>query len=227
MQDMKTYTAISLIAAVLLAALACPREAGAQDIANMPLYSVSTEGDTIYQCTIAEAKIYARLPKQRGRYWRKYYRDVENFGRTYPYALMAKQILMETDSTIFSEDFSRFKRERFIRSVEKDLFAKFEKPLRSMTVSQGRMLMKLIDREVGITSYNIIKDYKGGITAGFWQGVAKLFGSDLKKPYDKDGEDARLEELVEIWEAGEYEALYYSLFWKYPDFIPDSFSKDK
>ena len=93
-----------------------------------------------------------------------------------------------------------------------------------------RLLTTLIspdEGEVTVQGLDIIKDYKGGITAGFWQAVAKLFGSDLKKPYDKDGEDARLEELVGIWEAGEYEALYYSLFWKYPDFIPESFSYNK
>lgn len=222
----------STIAAVFLALLffACNcGELAAQNTGkdDFMQYIVEPDGDTVYISTLKTAKIYARIPKQKGSYWRKYYRDVQNFGKTYPYALMAKEILMETDSTIFSEDFSRAQREKFIRSIEKELFARFEKPLRSMTVTQGKMLMKLIDREVGITSYNIIKNYKGGITAGFWQAVAKLFGSDLKKPYDKDGEDARLEELVGIWEAGEYEALYYSLFWKYPDFIPESFSYNK
>lgn len=234
--EMKRHQTIPLFFTALLAMLLlhtaeCPAQnpkgTASQEKERRMAYYVEKNGDTVYYGTIEGAKIYAKIPKQRGTYWRRYYRDVQNFGKTYPYALMAKQILMETDSTIFSEDFTRIQRERFIRSVEKDLFARFEKPLRSMTVSQGKMLMKLIDREVGITSYNIIKDYKGGLTAGFWQGVAKLFGSDLKKPYDKDGEDARLEELVEIWNAGEYEALYYSLFWKYPDFIPEEFSKQR
>ena len=228
-EEMKNFSTITAVFLALLFFACNCGELAAQntDKDDFMQYIVEPDGDTVYISTLKTAKIYARIPKQKGSYWRKYYRDVQNFGKTYPYALMAKEILMETDSTIFSENFTRTQREKFIRGVEKELFARFEKPLRSMTVTQGKMLMKLIDREVGITSYNIIKDYKGGITAGFWQAVAKLFGSDLKKPYDKDGEDARLEELVGIWEAGEYEALYYSLFWKYPDFIPESFSYDK
>ena len=83
-----------------------------------------------------------------------------------------------------------------------------------MTVSQGALLMKLIDREAGKSSYMIIKDYKSGIAAGFWQGIAKLFGSDLKKPYDPNGDDVATEELVRIWEAGEFPALYFSIFWE-------------
>lgn len=226
---MKRYLIILITAAAFLTFAPGVTESAAQNVENdsyMPYY-VTDDGDTVYYGKLEAARVYAKLPRQKGSYWRKYYRDVENFGKTYPYALMAKEILMETDSTIFAEGYSRLKREKFIRGVEKELFAKFEKPLRGMTVNQGKMLMKLIDREVGITSYNIIKDYRGGIAAGFWQGVAKLFGSDLKRPYDPDGEDARIEELVEIWEAGEYEALYYSLFWKYPDFIPEPSSNQR
>lgn len=203
---------------ILLLAASCAAESYAQDSSHVLKYYVSGK-DTIFFDSIPAA--YVRQPRRKGAYWRKYYRDVHNFGKVYPYALAAKEILKEADSTIVTDDLKRMKREKYLRSVEKELFAKFEKPLRNLTVSQGKMLMKLIDREVGITSYNIIKDYRGGITAGFWQGVARLFGSSLKNPYDPDGEDARLEELVGIWEAGEYPDLYYSLFWKYPDFIPD------
>lgn len=183
--------------------------------------------DTIFYDVIPEVRVYAKMPKMKGRYWRKYYRDVHNFGKTYPYALIAKDIIKEADSTILARNMNKLQREKYLRKVQSDLFKQFEKPLRNLTISQGKMLMKLIDREIGITSYNIIKDYRGGIAAGFWQGVAKLFGSSLKDPYDKDGEDAALEELVHIWEAGEYEELYYSLFWKYPDSIPYMSSKDK
>lgn len=212
-----------IITLILLFAGAGAENASSQtrkdkDINVMKFYK--TGKDTVYCDSIPAVRVYAKMPKMKGSYWRKYYRDVHNFGKTYPYALMAKEILLEADSTIFTDNLSRIKKEKYLRSVEKELFKRFEKPLRNLTISQGRMLMKLIDREVGITSFNIIKDYRGGITAGFWQGVARLFGSDLKKPYDKDGEDARLEELVHIWEAGEYEQLYYSLFWVYPDFIP-------
>ena len=104
--------------------------------------------------------------------------------------------------------------------VQKELFDVFEKQMRSMTVSQGALLMKLIDREVGKSSYDIIKDYKNGMAAGFWQGVAKIFGTDLRKPYDPEGEDALTEELVHIWEAGDFQAFYFAIFWQDPPQLP-------
>lgn len=172
--------------------------------------------DTILVDEIRASKVFAKLPRQKGKQWRKYYRLVHNFSKTYPYALAARKIIDNTDQTIEDKDLKRLKKDRYINQVQDELFELFEEPVKKLTVSQGALLMKLIDREVGRSSYNIIKDYKSGITATFWQGVAKLFGSDLKKPYDPYGEDAMIEELVQLWEDGDFEALYFSLFWKEP-----------
>lgn len=172
--------------------------------------------DTTYIGELPAARIYSKLPKQKGREWRKYYRLVHNFSKTYPYALAAKKLVREVDSTIAARGLSRGKRDKYIAEKQKELFADFETQLRNLTISQGALLMKLIDREVGKSSFLIIKDYKNRMAAGFWQGVAKLFGSDLKKPYDPAGEDKAVEELVTLWETGEFEGLYYSLFWKFP-----------
>lgn len=177
---------------------------------------IVTGKDTVYVGNIPAARVYQKLPRQKGREWRKYYRLVYNFSKVYPYALVARHLVHEADSTIAADNLRRGRRERYINDIQKELFDAFEKPMRDLTVSQGALLMKLIDREVGKSSYNIIKDYKNGLAAGFWQGVARLFGTDLKKPYDPDGEDKPIEELVQKWENGEFEGLYYSLFWKYP-----------
>lgn len=176
--------------------------------------------DTIYIDHIRASKVYSRLPKMKGREWRKYYRLVHNFSKAYPYALVAKKLVIEADSTIAAEKLKGAKREKYISKVQKELFDVFEGQMRSLTVSQGALIMKLIDREVGKSSYNIIKGYKSGITAGFWQGIAKIFGSDLKKPYDPEGEDKATEELVQIWEAGDFPAFYWSIFWKDPPEMP-------
>lgn len=172
--------------------------------------------DTIYISELPASKVYSRIPRQKGREWRKYYRLVHNFSKTYPYALAARKMVAVADSTMAADKLKKGKREKYINTVQKELFSVFEKPLRNLTVTQGALLMKLIDREVGKSSYNIIRDYKNGIAAGFWQGIAKIFGSDLKKPYDPEGEDAMTEELVKIWEAGDFPAFYFSLFWTDP-----------
>lgn len=176
--------------------------------------------DTVYLDEIRASKVYSKVPKQKGREWRKYYRLVHNFSKSYPYALVAKKLVSEADSTIAADNLKGAKREKYINSIQKELFDVFEGQMRQLTVSQGALIMKLVDREVGKSSYNIIKGYKSGIAAGFWQGIAKIFGSDLKKPYDPEGEDKAVEELVKIWEDGDFPALYWSLFWKDPPEIP-------
>lgn len=176
--------------------------------------------DTIYYDTIAASKIYSQIPKQKGREWREYYRLVHNFSKSYPYALVARKLVVEADSTIAADKLKGAKREKYVSKVQKEIFDVFEGQMRQLTVSQGALIMKLVDREVGKSSYDIIKGYKSGITAGFWQGIAKIFGSDLKKPYDPEGEDKLTEELVKIWEAGEFPALYWSLFWTDPPEMP-------
>ena len=163
------------------------------------------KGDTVFVEKIRPSKCYSRLPRQKSKEWRKYYRLVHNFAKTYPYALASKKILLSVDSTIVAEGMKRSKKDKYVNQMQKELFRVFEEPMRSMTVSQGALLMKLIDREVGKTSFNIIKDYKNSMAAGFWQGIAKLFGSDMKKPYDPKGDDKQTEEL-----------LYFAIFMKEP-----------
>ena len=178
------------------------------------------DGDTIFMDEIRASKVYSRLPKQKGKEWRKYYKLVHNFSKSYPYALVAKKLVMEADSTISADRLKGVRKEKYVSEVQKELFEVFEGQMRNLTVSQGALLMKLVDREVGKSSYNIIKDYKSGIAAGFWQGIARIFGTDLKKPYDPEGEDKLTEELVEIWNAGDFEAFYFSIFWKDPPVMP-------
>ena len=176
--------------------------------------------DTMYYDEITASKIYSRLPKQKGKEWRKYYRLVHNFSKAYPYALVAKKLVQEADSTIAADRLKGAKRDKYVNKVQDELFEVFEGQMRQLTVSQGALIMKLVDRELGKSSYNIIKGYKSGIAAGFWQGIAKIFGSDLKKPYDPEGDDVMIEELVAIWEAGDFPAFYFSLFWQDPPVMP-------
>lgn len=173
------------------------------------------DGDTLFFDVLNPSKVTS-FRKMKGREWRRYYRLVWNFSKTYPYALVARKLIDKTDAELEENDFSRRKREKYINAIQKELFTAFEQPMRGMTVSQGQLLMKLIDREVGKSSFSIIKDYKNGIAAGFWQGIAKLFGSDLKKHYDPLGDDRDVEELVQKWDSGEFPGLYFSIFGEYP-----------
>lgn len=217
----RTLTYITASASIILASLIFCGECRAQEKNKGEMMEYIIEGkDTIYIDNIRASKVYSRVPRMKGREWRKYYRLVHNFSKTYPYAIVARKLVAEADSTIAADKLKRVKRDRYINQVQEELFSVFESQMRSLTVSQGALLMKLIDREVGKSSYKIIKEYKNGMAAGFWQGIAKIFGSDLKKPYDPEGEDKATEELVELWESGDFPAFYWSLFWKDPPEMP-------
>ncbi|MBE6225020.1 MAG: DUF4294 domain-containing protein [Bacteroidales bacterium] len=198
---------ILIFATLLYASLAYGQKPG------VPIGYELVGKDTLYVDKIKELHVFNRPESwKKSREWRKFYRTVYNFAKVYPYALKAKAIMRDADSTLANSDFTRWEREKYIKGYEKRLFKEFEKPLRSLSINQGKMLLKLIDREAGLSSYYAIKNYKGGAAAGFWQGVAKLFGSDLKRKYDMFGEDRILEELRTMYRDGSFWYLYYSMF---------------
>lgn len=173
--------------------------------------------DTLFMDNIAPAIIRYKPPRGRkGREWRKQYKLVHHFSKSYPYALLAKEQINKADKYMKDNSLNSRQRERYLSEFQAELFDIFEKPLKNLTFTQGRLLLRLIDREIGLTSYYIIKSYRGGAAAGFWQGVARIFGTNMKKPYDKFNEDKELERLVLIYQQGNFNYLYYSIFGKFP-----------
>lgn len=182
-------------------------------------------GDTTYLDKLPPIYIIGRGKARSEKQWRAYYKLVWRFARVYPYAQASGQLIKQVDSTLNAEHYRGLKKERYIDAVQKQLFRDFEKPMRNMSIQQGALLLKLINRETGLTPYIIIKDYKNRLAAGFWEAVAKLFDNSLKTGYDPTGADATIEELVQIWNVGEFPALYWSIFWEEPPQVdvPESY----
>lgn len=191
------------------------------DILN---YSVSPDGDTTYYDEIRPAMIHPKQTMSR-RKWVQYYKRVHNFSKAYPYAQLVSRVIKETDSLFTADKYTERQKDKYLQQMKDDVLHDFDPVFRQLTLKQGLMMIRLIDREVGMTPYYIIKYYFNGVTAGFWQGVAKLFKGDLKQPYDKFGEDKDLEELVGYWERGEFDDLYMLVFGKpRPEiFVPERF----
>jgi hypothetical protein len=166
--------------------------------------------DTVFMETLPPVHIYYWKNKK---YYRKFKRTVYNLKKVYPYSQIAKNKMLELEAKYQLANSNKEKK-TIVKQLEKELFAEFEAPLKNLTISQGRMLIKLIDRETGQTSYSMLKEFKGGFKAVFWQGVARLFGNNLKTRYDKYGEDKILEELVLMCEDGTFDKVYYSIFVK-------------
>ena len=156
--------------------------------------AVVYEGDTIEAKTLAGVYLWTKgnlTAKQR---WTRLRNAVYV---TYPYAKRAGLVFNDIQKHIANNPDKR-SISNYINSKEKELKKEFTDPLTNLSVYQGKVLMKLINRETGgVDCYDIIRQLKGGFSARFWQTVAFFFGSDLKQPYDATGKDAEIESIVQ------------------------------
>ena len=131
-----------------------------------------------------------------------YYRLRFNVIKVYPYARLAAVKLNEMNGKM-EKMASKREKKRYRKDVEELVRKDFEDQIKKLSINQGNVLIKLLDRETGHTSYELIKDLKGSLNAFFAQGVAKLFGHDLKNEYDPEGADKAIENVVKQIERGE------------------------
>jgi len=181
--------------------------ASAKDLCNIHSFS---QQDTIVfldsnlHVNLDEVKIKRYKKKKRKHYQstRKYWRTVRNIRVVYPYAEAATVTIENLNQELQGIE-SKKQRRKLIRKEYKDLMKDYKKPLMKLKISQGKLLMKLIDRETGNTSYNHLKELKGSFTAVFWQSVATMFGSSLKAEYDPLGDDWMVEEILDRMKRNE------------------------
>lgn len=158
--------------------------------------------DTTFLAFLHDLWVYPRNTFKNKKQEQFFWRTVRDVKKTLPYAKLLASELRLVNMKIVDMPNEKEKK-KYISQYEKELFKKHEADLKKMTVNQGRMLMKLVDRECDRTSYDLIKNYKGTFTAVFWQGVARLFGSNLKSEFKADGEDKIIERVINLVEAGQ------------------------
>ena len=122
---------------------------------------------------------------------------------TYPYARRAGAIINDINAKL-ADIPTKSQKKDYLKTREKELKKEFADPLSDLSVYQGKVLMKLINRQTGNNCYELISEYKGSFTARFWQTVAFVFGSNLKQSYDATGDDRVIESIVE-----EVERMYH------------------
>jgi len=168
-------------------------------VGGAKLYMQTNGNDTIYLAYLRDVWVFPAYKFVNKKQEKFFWRTVNDVKRTLPYAkLIAAEL--NTANQKMSQMTNNKEKKQYIADFEKIAFKKYEKDLKKMTVAQGRILMKLIDRECNKTSYDLIKAYKGNFTAFFWQGVAKVFGSDLKSEYDSKGNDKIIERVIVLVE---------------------------
>ncbi|MFY0254976.1 DUF4294 domain-containing protein [Chitinophaga sp. 30R24] len=175
---------------------AMAQEAHGADV--IPLHAIVVGSDTIPVITLAIVEVVEQMPKALRKERERWSRLRNAVYVTYPYARSAARVLKDVNSRLAT--MSKREQKAYLASKEKELKAQFGDKLENLSVYQGRVLMKLINRETGQNCYEIIKELKGGFNARVWQTVAFFFGGNLKSEYDKQ-EDKDIEVIVQELET--------------------------
>jgi hypothetical protein len=190
-----------ILVAFLVMEVCFMKPSPAQEKDSVFVMGVVKDGDTIIHRNIQEIVVIPDIDFKNPRQERRYNQYVSRVKKVYPYAKLAGEMLREYEPRFVSLDSDKARR-KMMKDLEQQLLDQYKDDLKRMTISEGRILIKLIDRETSRTSYNIIRDFRGGVPAFFWQGIARIFGTDLKAEYDPYGEDRMLENVVRLIEIG-------------------------
>ncbi|MDB9701733.1 DUF4294 domain-containing protein [Salibacteraceae bacterium] len=198
---MKAKTVFSFLI-IFISLGAMPRSAQAQTGSDgIVMIAEIFDGDTFpvkympYIDIVAERTFKSKTAKKRFR------RLQYNVKKMYPYAKLAGELLKKYEVELAGVDSDR-QRKKYYKEIEKELKKEFDGEIRKMSTSQGKILIKLIDRETGDTSYEILQEFRGNMSAFFWQSFSKMFGQDLRSAYEPYGADREIESIVQLIEAG-------------------------
>ncbi len=198
---------MAVAAAMAGATYACaqqPEEPRIQIKAYKGFYRFVDEyGDTVRMTIINDIYVYPPLKFKNKKQEEFYWRTVRDVRKTLPYAKLAFATLCETYEYIQTIP-DKKERERHLKRLEKDIFDKYKPVVKNFTKRQGKVLLKLINRETDQTSYHIIKAFLGTFRAGIWQTFGRFFGMNMKLDFkpDKNEEDAIIERVATLIEQG-------------------------
>jgi len=159
--------------------------------------------DTIAHVDLPEVGIYPPRVFKNKSEEQQYWRLVMRVKKVLPYAKEAGVLVRKYELEVPANARARDRR-IYVRRAEDELMRKYGPTMKKMSINDGRILIKLIDRETHKASYDLIHELKGGVPAAFWQGVARIFGNNLKAKYDpyRDGEDRQIEQIIQFIEMG-------------------------
>ena len=181
--------------ALWLLLLAAGLAASAQVYTDKALPVDIYKGDTIPVIHMRDVYIYSPPKFKNRRMEKEYWRNVRDIKKTLPLAQEIRGIIIETYEYMqtLPDDKAR---DRHMKKVEKELMSTYTPRMKQLTLRQGKMLIKLVDRECNQTGYDLIVVFRGKFRATFYQAFAALFGASLKSGYDPEGDDADLEEII-------------------------------
>jgi len=188
---------------VLFSQTEFPELSGEKPKVHYKVYAEVVNGDTIPSIRFQEVIVFGEYSYQSRKQYEAWTRTKYNVKKVYPYAILAAAKLKEYNAILEKMPNEKMKKS-YMKVIEKELKAEFEDELKDLSMTQGKILLKLIDRETGNTSFELVKDLRGGFQAFMWQGVARIFGSNMKSEYDPMGEDIMIERAIKLIEAGQF-----------------------
>lgn len=159
------------------------------------------KGDSIEVIVMPELPVYPPLKFKNKREVARYNKLIRNVKRTLPYAKLVNRKILETYEELEKQP-TKKQRDAYMKKVEKDLKTEYTPVMKKLTYAQGKLLIKLIDRECNQSSFHIVQAFFGSFKAGFYQSFAWLFGASLKKEYDPEYDDRMVERVVRLVESG-------------------------
>lgn len=159
------------------------------------------DGDSIQYMEMSNVYVYPELTFKSKRQQQSYMRLVKNVKKVLPLAKQVRQIIIETAE--FTETLPPEERKEHLKRVEQAVVREYKPQMKKLTFSQGKLLIKLVDRECHSTAYEAMQAFIGPVRSGMWQAFAWMFGASLKKGYDAEGTDKLTERVVLMVEAGQ------------------------
>ena len=159
-------------------------------------------GDTLPYVKLYRIVIYPERKFTSRRQYRRYTRLMYNVKKVYPYAVLIGNYYAQIEQDLQNIPDEKDKR-RYLKKKEKELKSKYQQTLVNLTFTQGRLLIKLVDRETSNTTFDVIRQFKGNMSAIFWQSLARVFGTNLKSKYHAKEEDQMIEEIIAKIENGQ------------------------
>jgi Domain of unknown function (DUF4294) len=191
---MRLFFTIFILLSIVVSKQSVAQEKGIYDTLKVYAY-ITPEGDTIPSGWLTLVEVKTVLSKKWRDYWANWTRLRNAVYVTYPYAKAASVTMNQINAQLANVS-DKKQRKAIIHAKEKELKNQFADKLTQLSIYQGKVLMKLINRQTGNNCYEIIKEYKGGFNAAFWQSIAFIFGSSLKQPYEPNGADKLMEGIV-------------------------------
>lgn len=207
-------TAFRIILVLLFASVSLGSRADIPDYEPNPKVSfnpvrgfyrfVDEYGDNVRMTIFNDLYVYPPLKFKNKKQEEFYWRTVRDVRKTLPYAKLAFATLCETYEYILTIPDEKV-REKHLKRLEKDIFEKYKPVVKTMTKNQGKILLKLINRETDQSSFNIVKAFLGSFRAGFWQTFGRFFGMNMKAGFhpDKNKDDATIDRIAHLIEQGQ------------------------